>query len=343
MTASRAGRTQERTLSRPLMSRHRLDLLVNPFGPSLRVLDAIASNDDLHLPRDDDADRLRARLGEMHGLPPNWVVLGNGIDDLLFAATRLTLDPVVTFPPTDGSHARLAAVAGRKIREIARSHRFAIELDPAGPQVHRGSVAIAMSPNDPTGTILTAQDAVRLARSCAYVVVDERHAAYSPRTLLPLVREFDNVIVLRTLETWAGLSGFPIAYALAPPKVAAALGERAFHRSIASSAIVAAHATLDDLPRVLAGVERVRDEKARLYRTLRKLNMIRPLPSWANFLLARVERGDPDHFAAELHRRGFRLFRPAHAALAGHFRISAVSSEATTALKNALIDIAADI
>jgi histidinol-phosphate aminotransferase len=200
-----------------------------------------------------------------------------------------------------------------------------------------------MSPNDPSGAILTAQDAVRIARACAVLVVDERHTAYSPRTLLPLVREFENIVVLRTFETWAGLNGFPIAYAIAPPKQTAALRERRFHTTIAASSLVAAHATLDDLPRVNANVERIRAEKARLYRTLRKLNMIRPMPSWANFLLARVERGDADHFAAELYRRHIYLHRPAHPQLTGHFRISAVSAEATAALKNALIEIATSL
>jgi len=343
VTASRAGRATDSTLPRPLTPRYRLDLLVNPLGPSLRVLDAIASNDELHLPHDAEGERLRARLAEMHGVPASWIVLGSGIDDLLFAAVRLAPGPAMLFPPTDSDHTRLAAVAGCEVIEVSRSHRFAIELDPAVFQEHPGVVAIAMSPNDPTGTILTAQDGVRIARKCAFLVVDERHAAYSPRTLIPLAREFDNVVVLRTLETWAGLSGFPIAYAIAPPKLAAALCERKFHRVVSGSAMVAAHATLDDLRHVLVGVERVRDEKARLFRTLRKLNMIRPYPSWANFLLARVERGEADHFAAELHRRCISLHRPAHPLLAGHFRISAVSADATAVLKNALIEIAADL
>jgi histidinol-phosphate aminotransferase len=200
-----------------------------------------------------------------------------------------------------------------------------------------------MSPNDPTGTILTAQDAVRLSRKCALLIIDERHAPYSPRTLIPLVREFDNVVVLRTFETWAGLNGFPIAYAIAPPRLAAALSDGRFHLSIASSALVAAHATLDDLPYVLATVERVREEKARLFRTLRKLNMIRPHASWANFLLVRIERGDADAFSTEVRRRDIAVHRPLQTGMGNYFRISATTAEATAALKNALIEVAATL
>jgi hypothetical protein len=41
------------------------------------------------------------------------------------------------------------------------------------------------------------------------VIVDERHAGYDHRSLLPLVREFDNVVIVRSLEIWAGLAAFP--------------------------------------------------------------------------------------------------------------------------------------
>jgi len=321
----------------------RLDLLGNPFGPSLRVLDALASRDDLHLPHEAEVEHLRARLAAMHAVPETWITPGFGIEDLVFASLRLAAGPAVMFPPTDTNQCRAAALAGAEIVTCARANALALEVDPARFAVHRDAVALVMSPNDPSGAILIAQDAVRIARACAVLVVDERHAAYSPRTLLPLVREFENIVVLRTFETWAGLGGFPIAYAIAPPKLAAALRERRFHTAIAASAVVAAHATLDDLSCVNASVERIRAEKARLYRTLRKLNMIQPFPSWANFLLARIERGDPDMFVAELCARGISVHRPTFPELADCIRISALSLEATTALKIALIEIAATL
>lgn len=321
----------------------RLDLLVNPYGASLRVPEAIASIDDLHLPRPEQQAQLRRCLAERHGIPEGWIVLGNGIDDFVLATLKLPGSPVVLFPPTDESVGRLAAWLGVATVSVERSGRYLVEMGPDGDGVPRGSIAYVQSPNDPTGTILTAPEAVRLARRCRVVIVDERHGAYSPRTLLPYVREFENVVVLRSFETWAGLAGFPIAYAFAPPALAAAIGERRFRQEVAGAAVIAAQATMQDLPWVEATVERVREEKARLFRTLRKLNMVQPFPSWANFLLARVERGDADHFAAELYRRDIRVHRPSHPSLAQCFRISATTAEATAALKTAFIEAAREL
>jgi histidinol-phosphate aminotransferase len=107
--------------------------------------------------------------------------------------------------------------------------------------------------------------------------------------------------------------------------------------------VIAAHATLDDLDYVRATAERVREEKARLFRMLRKLNMLRPLPSWANFLLVRIERGDPVLFEHELADRGIRVHRPLQRELDRHLRISAIGPDSTVALKQALIEIAVDL
>jgi histidinol-phosphate aminotransferase len=342
LTDARRGRASVRRNPVPA-SPTRLDLLVNPYGPSLRVQEAIASSDDLHLQQPLKAERLRLRIAELHAVPPRWVTLGNGIDELLAALLRMKPGPVALFPPTDPDQARLAALLGKEIIEIPRSHRFAIEVDPTSLELPNETVGLAQSPNDPTGTILSAQEAVRLSRKCTFLIIDERHSAYSPRTLLPLVREFENVVVLRTFETWAGLSGFPIAYAVAPPKLAAALDERRLRPWIATASLIAADATFDDLPYVFATVERVRDEKARLFRTLRKLNMVRPFPSWANFLMAHVERGEIAEFESELANRDIVVHRPQQQGLEGFFRISATTAEATAALKNALIAVAATL
>lgn len=321
----------------------RLDLLVNPYGASPRVIEAIASRDDLHLPIGDRVRDLNSRVGELHGVPGSWIVPANGIVQLLQAALRLAGGPVALFPPTDPEHARLAGYLDLAAIEVPRSHRFAVDLDPAGLALPADGVSLVQSPNDPTGTVLSAQDAVRLSRKSRLLIVDERHAGYNPRSLVPLVGEFDNVAVLRTFETWAGLTGFPFAYAVAPPKLAARLAGLLLQPEIAAASAVAAEATLDDLGWVLATVDRVREERARLHRTLRKLNMLRTYPSSANFILVRIERGETGQFFHELVNRGIHVFRPTDPGLMDCFRISATTPDATSVLKNALIDVAAKL
>ena len=75
-----------------------------------------------------------------------------------------------------------------------------------------------MSPNDPTGTLL--RPGSGFDRQGGFpLIIDERHSAYSLRDHLPLQREFDNVVLARTLETWGGLTEFPLSYAIANPEL----------------------------------------------------------------------------------------------------------------------------
>lgn len=324
----------------------RLDLLVNPYGPSLHALEMLASDEALQWPATDRILRLRQRLAERLGVASDRLFLANGMDDLL-AAVLLRLrgrGPLVLFPPCDPSVARQAAVHGVGVVDVRRGPTFSLGLDArTASDLPDDATALVGSPNDPTGTILGPQEAVRLARSCRLLLIDERHGEYGGRTLLPLASEFDNVLVLRSFESWAGLAGLPFAYAVGPPGVIAELTERGRAGGVATGAAVAALATLDDLPYVDATVRRVREERGRLYRTLRKLNMLRPFPSWGNFVLARFERGEASVFAAELSDRGIVVHRPAHPELNDFVRISATVPEHTDRLKLALVEIAADL
>jgi histidinol-phosphate aminotransferase len=343
VTSRRPSSTRLHQGGLTLDSTIRLDLVTNPYGPSIRAQEALASADDLHLPSDSRANDLKTRLAGVVAVPPDWLTLGNGADELVrtILAASGRPAPIVNFPPTESEAGRIAKDFGSEIFSVPRSHRFGVDLDPAeSPAFPTDAIAIVMSPNDPTGTSLTAQDAVRLSRTCKLVIIDERHGAYGGRSLVPLVREFDNLIVLQSFETWASLSGFPIAYAIAPPSISKRIAASAPAHGVAMGSVVAATATLDDLAFVRGAIGRIREEKSRLYRTLRKLNMVRPLPSWANFVLVRVERGDRDYFVHELADRGIIIHRPNQPELANYFRVSATGAEQTFALKQALIEAA---
>lgn len=326
--------------------RIRMDVLHNPYGPSEMVWDAIASDDPSRTSSEALALDLRRRLGAFVGVPESWVVLANGIDELHAMITRWRSDhgPLLMFPPTDPALDAWVEAHGAQVEQIPRLNGFRMPVRNEMDSIPRGSTAVVMSPNDPSGTIITVQETVRLLRRCSVVVVDERHAAYSSRSVLPLVREWENMIVTQTFETFAGLTSLPLAWAIAPPGFAKEIAKRGRPSGVGRTSLVAAIATLDDWSFVQQMVRRVTMEKGRLFRQIRKLNMISaPYPSWSNFLICRFERGSSDFFLPRLAERGIDLYRPPHQNLRNHVRISAVSGEWTNELKHALVDIALEL
>ena len=325
--------------------RLRLDLIPNPYGPVEQVIDAVSRFDGWHS-AEDPAERLRVRLGARAGVSSDWVVLANGIDELhaMIAQWRNHHGPTVLFPPSDPMLESWLRHHSVQVEQVWRAKGFAIPVEATVRRLPHGATAVVMSPNDPTGTVMTVQETVRLSRQSSLVVIDERHAAYSPRTLAPLVREFENLVLLQTFETYAALTAFPLAWAIAPPAIAREIAARGRPSGLARASVVAGLAALDADAEIRATVKRVMVEKGRLFRQLRKLSMISPpYPSWSNFLLARIERGTSEFFVPRLAQKGISVFEVESPKLPNHLRVSAISLDATTALKQALIEIALDL
>ncbi len=324
----------------------RLDQVANPYGPVDSVIDALSRFDDWSKPAGDLVGRLRSRLGALAGVSDEWVVLANGIDELhaMIAQWRDSHGPLVVFPPSDPQLETWLRRHASQVESLPRHRDFSMPVDVTTAHLPRGATSIVMTPNDPTGTIMTVQETVRLSRQSSLVVIDQRHAAYSPRSVMPLVREFENLIVLQTFETFAALTAFPLAWGIAPPRIAREIAARERPSGIARASVVASLAALDADAEIRATVRKVMIEKGRLFRQLRKLSMISPpYPSWSNFLLARIERGTSDFFVPRLAERGVIVHRVEHPGLANHLRVSGISVDATTALKQALIEIALDL
>lgn len=324
----------------------RLDCLENPYAPTDAVAEALADLDLVTASDAELADELRRRIGQLAGVDPRWVVLADGIEALYAALVRwrVSVGPVAIFPPTRLDELQRVLDQGGEIEVVPRSPGFGLGLSRSQIRFPRTATSVAMSPNDPTGTLLDVHELVRLSRQSAMAVVDERHGAYTPRSMAPLAREFENVIVLQSMEWWGGLRETPLAWAICPPSLGEPLREALAAPCPDRAALVAARATLDDWAWVRRTLRHVTSEKGRLYRQLRKLSMLhQPYPSWANFVLVRFARGGAGFFLPRLEERGIRVYVPDQDILPDHIRVSAVSAEATEALKRALIDIALEL
>lgn len=319
---------------------------MNPHAPTDAVADVLGDLDQYGWADSEHAFVLRRRLGRQYGVDHRWVLVADGVADLYHALARwrAPVGPLVTFPPTDLPELGAALRQPDSIMNIRRRPDFSLGVTPTMGSLRGCSATVTMSPNDPTGTLVRVQELVRLTRQCELVVIDERHGGYSPRSTAPFAREFDNLVVFQSMEWWAGLQNWPLAWAIAPPSIIVQLESHLPSGGPTREAMLAALATLDDWSWVRESLRRVTFERGRLYRQLRKLSMISPLyPSWANFLVARFERGDTSFFLPRLAERGIFVHPIMEPELPNHVRVSAVSAEATDALKRALIEIALEL
>src|SRR5215208_1186498 len=221
----------------------RLDHTHNPYGPCPAAIEAVEAC--LESPLDSLAGTFRRRLGEVYRVPVGSIRLFESVVSAIHTLASRHPGPIIAFPPS--ATANLIAESRRQsdIVSIARGTGGDSVVGPeCASDIPANGLAIIDSPSNPLGSIVSPADAVRLARACGCVVIDERFAEFSEFSLLPLARELDNVIVMRSFASWAGLAETSCAWAVAPPGLAEASELAA--TAVRPEAIAGAMATLEN-------------------------------------------------------------------------------------------------
>lgn len=334
-------------LGMPLDNIVKLDQNENPYGCSLLVQEALASFDRYHHYPDAEARRVRERLGIYCDANPERVMVGAGSDELIDVLLQVLLDPddeVILPSPTFGWYQARTELFGGTVRDIPRDDQFELPVEAIIDSVHeRTKLVFLTSPNNPTGNMARTQDIVRILETGAMVVVDEAYFEFSGKTVLPLTREFDNLVVLRTFSKWAGIAGLRFGYGVFPRFLVEHVMKVKSPFTITSAAFQAVEASLDDLEYLHVTINRIRTERRRMTRRLAALDYLEPYPSAANFVLAQVTRGNAHDIHQRLADRGIMVRKYSDTRLRDCLRISVGRPEDTDRLLTALQNIGARV
>ena len=217
---------------------------------------------------------------------PGQVVTGSGSNDLIDLVIRAFVEPhekVAWHPPSFDMIATFARLAGTQVQAVPlRGPRF--ELDVEGLLAARAKATFLCRPNNPTGNAFPREQVLRLLKeSDNLVVVDEAYGDFHDAGFAQHVREFPNLVVLRTLSKAQGLAALRVGYALAQePVVQALVRARGPFRLNALSEHIGVRA-LERNDHTRKVVEETRRERERLELELRTRG-IAVNPSDANFV-----------------------------------------------------------
>jgi histidinol-phosphate aminotransferase len=195
----------------------------NPYPPSPRVAAAIAQALDgrLRLYSDPLSTVFRQSVARRHGVDAQWVMAGNGSDDLLTIITRAFVGPgdLVVYPnPSYILYRTLAELQNANWVEIPFTRDW--DLDAAQLAAPNPKLAFLANPNSPSGTCLSPVRVGELARRLhCPLVVDEAYADFADSDCIGLVSEHENVIITRTLSKGSSLAGLRLGYLIARPEV----------------------------------------------------------------------------------------------------------------------------
>ncbi|MFQ5664977.1 MAG: histidinol-phosphate transaminase [Candidatus Binatia bacterium] len=317
----------------------------NPYPPSPRVVEAVraAVNADLRLYPHPTADALRDRAAAVYGLCREHVLVGNGSDELLSLVVRACVGPGdrVVYPyPTYSLYDTLVTIQEGEAVHVPYPADFSF---PTGLAAARGRVTLVCHPNSPSGTAVPIDTLRDLGRAVAgLLVVDEAYVDFADASALALVRQCDNVVVLRTLSKSFSLAGMRIGLAFAAPPIIDALLKVKDSYNVTRLSIVAGTAALEDYACMQANVARVRLTRQRLTDGLRARGFS-VLPSQANFVLARRPGRTLEGIHVALRARGILVRYFATPELYDAMRVSVGTDAEVDALLQALDDIASHV
>lgn len=324
----------------------RLHLNESPYGCSLLVQESLSIYDSFAQQPGPVSRTLMRGLCRYAGRPADDLYLANSPRELLGRVLRVLVEPgdsVIAYAP----HTRLigdaASDAGVLVTDAPREDGQLAAASALRLRTTSACTVFLGSPNDPTGEAVRPLEVVSLLRAGVTVIADETYAEYTDKGLSILGGEFPNLVSLRSFAPWAGLWGIPVSYAVASPELVARLEERWPQSSLTAASRIAAGASLDDAAMLLNGVKHVRLERARLFRRLRKLNFVQPLPSHGPFLLCEVTRGDAACVCRLLAAEGVLIHDAAEDGMPGYVRISVGTSAQTDQLFGAMCRISVSL
>lgn len=317
----------------------------NPYPPSPQAMAVLRNLDGEWLRRYPDpfAKEFCRAVSEALDIPADWVIVGNGSDDVLNVLVRACAEgsdrPIVYPMPTYVLYRTLAAMQPADVVEIPYPTDLRLPIDEL--VAANGAITFIASPNSPSGHAVPLDDLRELARRVSGIVaIDEAYVDFADYSALPLVREFDNVIVLRTLSKGYSLAGLRMGFGIAKPELLAGLFKVKDSYNIDAIATAVGTAAMRDQAYKNTCAEQVKLSRATLTADLKNLGFAVG-DSQANFVLAIPPHGEAEHIYLALKERGILVRYFKQPGLADKLRITVGTPEQNQTLIEALISLVA--
>jgi histidinol-phosphate aminotransferase len=168
--------------------------------------------------------------------------------------------------------------------------RFDVDAIVRSARQHDAAVIVLCSPNNPTGCWLAEDEILRIHdHTDALVLLDQAYVEFGGFDAIPLLDGRPRLVVLRTFSKAMSLAGLRAGYMLAHPALAAEVHKAKLPYNINFFTEVAAAEVLTGRALLADNVARIREERDRLLREMRRIPGIRVYDSAANFVLFRVD------------------------------------------------------
>ena len=273
-----------------------------------------------------NTEELKIALSDYTDYPSQGIIIGNGSNEMILA-TFLAIcdkgDSITLISPGFAIYPYCAKILNLDITEIPLQNDFSFNTKALCKQAHKTKVMLFASPNNPTGTAIgiSAIEEIIKINHCL-VVVDEAYFEFYGLTAQKLLDKYRNLLILRTFSKAFGLAGVRLGYLIGNKEVVSQIEKAKLPFSVGIFQQVAAEFLLGHKRFVQSVVNKITEEREKIFKELNNMTGVKPTPSRANFILF----GLKNHCALEvfqaLYKKGILVRRFNHPDLNNMLRVT---------------------
>jgi histidinol-phosphate aminotransferase len=249
---------------------------------------------------------LHERLAQFAEWKPDGILAGNGSNELIQAVLMVTMAPgkrVLISEPTFMLYRQVATVLGGDVESVLLTPDLKYDSEALlnTVEARQPDVTIICSPNNPTGCVIDEAALKSILRtSRGLVVVDEAYHEFAEHSVVPLLHEHENLIVLRTFSKAMAFAALRVGYLLAAPALVREIGKALLPYNLNAFSQIAAEVAMENYERELRPlVKQIIAERDRVFAALSGMDGLNPVPSLANFLIVKSAT-DPKRIFTDL-------------------------------------------
>lgn len=266
-----------------------------PYTIKLDANEGIDWKDGLNRYPDDSAEELIKKIASWLDKPTEQLLIGNGSSELIELTLKTFLDPdecVVSLDPTFSMYQVFTTIYNGRYAGFKLDDDFEFETDDFIRFIkeEKAKIVLLSNPNNPTGKSIPYNEIIKIVEtSDAIVVLDEAYIEFGGESLIDVIDQYDNLIVLRTFSKAFGMAGIRLGYMLSNEGVIDYIKRVKSPYNVNQVTQENGIKALENMSLIKKNIDLIKKERSWLYQELLKLDIL-PVDSTANFILFKYEK-----------------------------------------------------
>jgi len=239
-------------------------------------------------------EKLYKKIADSFNVKKENILIGNGSNEMISTILTATLESgkkVIIPEPTFTVYKLISSNLNANITSVTLNDDFTYNVDKFMEEAKsKGSVTVICSPNNPTGTFLSYDDIKKIVdASRGIVIVDEAYIHFGGETVIDLIKDYDNLILLRTFSKAFGLAGLRIGMMIGNENIIGQLSKVKLPYNINIFSIIVLEEIFKNLSFLEDNIKKILTQREYLENSFKEFNKLEVIPTSTNFFLVRVK------------------------------------------------------